>query len=104
MKYFVRLIDENGLFIEDDFVEELTEFTIETPCPAGFYLPKWDGEKWVEGGQAPEPVPIIPTEIEILQTENQKLKERIVATEQIAAETSNTQQQLLELLIEMEVI
>ncbi|MDF2881667.1 MAG: hypothetical protein K0R54_2224 [Clostridiaceae bacterium] len=46
---FVRKIDENGMFIEDTFVEELTEFTIETPCPQGFYNPRWDGEKWVEG-------------------------------------------------------
>lgn len=46
---FVRVIDENGLFRGDNFVETLTEFTIEIPCPSGFYLPKWDGEKWVEG-------------------------------------------------------
>ena len=46
---YVRVIDETGLFIEDTFVDELTEFTIETPCPAGFYKPKWDGESWVEG-------------------------------------------------------
>jgi hypothetical protein len=46
---YVRLIDENGMFIEDAFVEELTEFTIETPCPAGFYRPKWNGKEWVEG-------------------------------------------------------
>lgn len=101
---FVRIIDEQGFFISDEFVDELTPKTIETPCPAGFYHPKWDGEKWVEGGQAPEPTIPEPTDIEVLQAENQKLKERIVATEQIAAETSNTQQQLLELLIEMEVI
>ena len=46
---FVRIIDENGLFVEDAFVEELTDKTIETPCPSGFYHPKWDGTKWVEG-------------------------------------------------------
>lgn len=46
---FVRKIDENGFFIEDAFVEELTEFTIITPCPAGFYRPKWNGEAWEEG-------------------------------------------------------
>ena len=46
---FVRLIDKNGLFIEDTFVSELTEFTIETPCPSGFYLPRWNGEAWEEG-------------------------------------------------------
>lgn len=46
---FVRKIDKNGLFIEDAFVEEITEFTIETLCPSGFYHPKWNGETWVEG-------------------------------------------------------
>lgn len=55
MKY-VRIIDVEGFFIEDAFVDELTEFTIETPCPDGFYLPKWDGSRWVEGGTAPETV------------------------------------------------
>ena len=49
MKKFVRIIDENGLFQRDEFVEKLTEFTIEEPCQGGFYLPKWDGSKWVEG-------------------------------------------------------
>ena len=46
---YVRVIDENGMFVEDTFVEELTPCTIETPCPAGFYHPKWNGEEWVEG-------------------------------------------------------
>jgi hypothetical protein len=53
-KYFARIIDENGLFVCDDFVDELTEFTIETPCPDGFYLPKWNGTQWVEGKTAEE--------------------------------------------------
>ena len=61
-KHFVRIIDENGLFVCDDFVDELTEFTIETPCPDGFYLPRWDGEKWIEGGQAPtQQLRLLPT-------------------------------------------
>lgn len=55
--YFVRIIDESGLFVEDAFVEELTERTITTPCPDGFYWPRWDGEKWVEGGSPPELTP-----------------------------------------------
>ena len=46
---FIRIIDKNGLFIEDTFVEEITEFTIETPCPSGFYHPRWNGVEWVEG-------------------------------------------------------
>ena len=54
---YVRIIDSNGYFVCDDFVDELTEFTVETPCPDGFYLPKWDGTQWVEGGTAPTPIP-----------------------------------------------
>ena len=46
---FVRMIDKQGFFIEDAFVSVLTEFTIQESCPGGFYLPKWDGEQWVEG-------------------------------------------------------
>lgn len=52
--YFVRVIDENGLFVRDDFVDELTAFTVEAPCPGGFYLPKWDGTRWMEGMTADE--------------------------------------------------
>ena len=46
---FVRKIDEQGFFIEDTFAVELNEYTIETPCPSGFYRPKWNGTEWVEG-------------------------------------------------------
>lgn len=65
--YFVRIIDENGLFVDDVFVEELTEYTIETPVIGTFYHPKWNGTEWVEGGQPPEPVPQLPTDSERLQ-------------------------------------
>ena len=51
---FVRTIDSNGFFVEDAFVDELTEFTIEAPCPDGFYLPRWNGTAWVEGKTADE--------------------------------------------------
>lgn len=46
---FVRIIDENGFFLKDAFIDMLTEFTIQESCPGGFYLPRWDGEKWIEG-------------------------------------------------------
>ena len=75
---FVRIIDENGLFIEDAFVDELTEFTIETPCPDGFYHPKWDGSKWVEGGVAPEPTPQPPTAEERLEALESAMLEMIL--------------------------
>ena len=79
---YVRLIDENGLFIEDAFVEELTEFTIETPIPNGMYAvsgitPKWVGE-WVEVVAKPEiNVAVEPTEIEKLQIRQNATEEAI---------------------------
>lgn len=57
----------------------------------------------IEKLNQPEPE-LEPTEIEILKIENEKLKERLILTEQMVAETSITQQNLIELLIEMEVI
>lgn len=86
-KYFVRIIDSNGLFVRDDFVSSYNDdgtatlsdgsvvplsTVVETPCPPGFFWPKWDGAwdgnslkwnddaKWVEGGPAPEPPPPTP--------------------------------------------
>jgi glycine/D-amino acid oxidase-like deaminating enzyme len=64
--FYVRVIDENGFFLEDAFVSEITPLTIETLCPDGFYRPRWDGEKWVEGGAPPTPEPPIPTQEERL--------------------------------------
>lgn len=45
----VPVLDENGNTIPDPHY-------IETPCPNGFYHPKWNGAAWVEGGVKPEPV------------------------------------------------
>lgn len=77
---FVRIIDENGLFVKDAFADELTEFTIETPCPDGFYLPKWDGSQWVEGGTAPET--IIP-ELTIDEKVAQLAEQMVIAQKQL---------------------
>lgn len=52
--YYVRIIDLDGFFVEDAFVEELTERTIPTPCPSGFYKPKWNGTAWIEGATQAE--------------------------------------------------
>lgn len=83
-KIYVRIVDADGLFVRDDFVESYNDdgtatlldgsvvplsTVVETPCPPGFYWPQWDGSwdsdnlgwndgaKWVEGGTAPEPPP-----------------------------------------------
>ena len=64
-----RKIDPDGLFVED-FIADTQPVTdtgepdpvyIATPCPDGFYSPRWNGEAWVEGGTPPEPVPPEPT-------------------------------------------
>lgn len=82
MKY-VRIIDQNGMFVEDAFVEELTEFTIETVCQQGFILPKWNGSEWAEGGVKPTPIPIEPS-----------MEERLASVE-------NTQSQVIDVLAEI---
>ena len=73
---FVRKIDTNGFFIEDAFVDEITSDCIATPCPSGFYLPKWTGAEWVEGRTAAE-ITAIKNSVVIVPT----LDERMTATE-----------------------
>jgi hypothetical protein len=41
------IIDEEGEVIGQEPV--ISPFYISEPCPEGFYRPKWDGEKWIEG-------------------------------------------------------
>ena len=64
----LRIIDkETNLFIRDDFTyDPETEIGLDVEPAQGLYVPKWDGEKWVETGQAPEPTPQEPTELELL--------------------------------------
>ena len=64
----LRIIDkETHLFLRDDFTFDYeTEIGLDVTPTQGLYAPKWDGEKWVETGQAPEPLPQEPTEVELL--------------------------------------
>lgn len=51
MVQFTR-INEQGLYVEPVILEDpaqITDDLIATPCPEGFYIPKWDGSVWVEG-------------------------------------------------------
>jgi hypothetical protein len=53
-------VDKNGLYVEDVILkngDDIPDDCIATPCQDGFYRPKWDGAKWVEGGVAPIPTP-----------------------------------------------
>lgn len=73
----VKLIDEDGLYVEDVILEARPRNEegipdpqyIDVPVPEGFYWPKWNGTEWVEGGEAPAPVPLEPTETEVLQAQ-----------------------------------
>ena len=64
----LRIIDkQTHLFIRDDFTfDEETEIGLDVEPAQGLYAPKWDGDKWVEAGEAPEPTPQEPTELELL--------------------------------------
>lgn len=63
MKLFRKIDTVTGNFLEDVLFEshptledgELDPQYIEDAPAQGFYLPRWNGTEWVEGGQAPEP-------------------------------------------------
>lgn len=100
----VNVVSANGYIseVKNIALVEVTEFTITKPVTEFFWIPKWDFEllQWVEGGAEPEPqepTPQEPTELELL-------KQRLYDTGKIAADSNQSQQELLELLIEMEVI
>lgn len=72
MKLFRKIDTVTGNFLEDVLFEsrptledgELDQQYIEEAPKQGFYLPRWNGTEWVEGGQAPEPTepePQVPT-------------------------------------------
>ncbi len=46
-----RIIDkQTNLFIRDDFTfDESIEIGLDTAPAQGFFWPKWDGAKWIEG-------------------------------------------------------
>lgn len=123
----VRLIDDNGLFIEDAFVDEIPLLTeeiqtesnisvinetgeetfesvidveyinvldefgnvqydphyVETVCPSGFILPKWDGVEWVEGGVKPE-LTVEQKEVAYHERVVELIRERYSANDEIA--------------------
>ena len=68
MKLFRKIDPITGNFIEDVIFEShptvldaegntvLDAQYVEEAPKQGFYLPRWNGTEWVEGGQAPEPV------------------------------------------------
>ena len=80
----LRIINkQTGVFLRDDFTfDKNTEIGLEVDPAQGFYHPKWDGEKWVEGL----------TETEIMTIKNQSveqqptIEERVTEIEQVTTE------------------
>ena len=68
VKLYRKIDPITGNFIEDVIFEShptvldaegntvLDAQYVEQAPQQGFYLPRWNGAEWVEGGQAPEPV------------------------------------------------
>lgn len=76
-------IDENGFFLEDVILEDednTPNNCIETKCPEGFYLPRWNGKEWIEG--------LTQAEIDKIKnvTQEPTLEERINALEMLELE------------------
>ena len=82
MKLFRKIDITTGNFIEDVIFElhptvldaegntVLDAQYVEEAPKQGFYLPRWNGTEWVEGGQAPDPVepePQAPSEAERIE-------------------------------------
>ena len=70
-----RIINkQTGLFLRDDFIfDKETEIGLEVTPAQGFYHPKWDGGKWIEGL----------TEAEITAIKNQHVEQQPIIEEQI---------------------
>lgn len=80
-----RIIDkETKQFLRDDFhFNPETEIALTAPPSQGLYIPKWNGETWVEGRNAAEIAPLVAAKAEakaIVVNENNiraKLKAQI---------------------------
>ena len=76
----LRIIDKQTyLFIRDDFdFDEETEIGLDVTPAQGLYIPKWDGEKWVEGATQEEI-----DELTKPQPQEPTIEERLAQTEEL---------------------
>ena len=79
-----RIINkQTGMFLRDDFTfNQETEIGLEVTPAQGFYHPKWDGEKWIEGLTEAEFLAIKNQSVEVAPT----LEERVTEIEQVTTE------------------
>ena len=80
----VWIYDENKVFVEYKFVEEVIENMTTVPLLVGYVKPTFTGREWIEGAtdeevkaweEANKPKPQEPNEIELLKEEVILLKE-----------------------------
>ena len=73
----VDVTDEEGTITQVEEIQPLLDAEgnqrldpqyVEEAPPQGLYLPRYLNGVWVEGGQAPEPVPQAPSEAERIET------------------------------------
>lgn len=57
----ITQVEETRPLLDAEGNQQLDPQYVEEAPKQGFYLPRWNGTEWVEGGQAPEPVPQVPT-------------------------------------------
>ena len=70
----IKIDLSTGLMIDVVSPDEVGEDIVETPCPDGFYLPKWDGEKWVEGKTADE-IAAIQADVTVEKTDSERISD-----------------------------
>lgn len=80
-----RIINKyTGMFLRDDFTfNEETEIGLEVNPAQGFYLPKWDGVKWVEALTAEE-IQALKPQISYDQLVSDLIRERYTVDQELA--------------------
>ena len=81
----LRIINnQTGVFLRDDFTfNENTEIGLNVEPAQGFYLPKWDGEKWVEALKTEE-IHALKPQINYDQLVSDLIRERYTIDQELA--------------------
>jgi hypothetical protein len=80
-----RIINkQTGVFLRDDFTfDKNTETGLNVNPAQGFYLPKWDGEKWVESLTAEE-IQALKTQISYDQLVSDLIRAKYTVDQELA--------------------
>ncbi len=98
--FFCKIDQVTGLWLEDTIhdappVNDTGEHDptyIAVPCPEGFYLPRWDGGRWVEGKT--------PQEIAVAQGISDPQKSTEEKLDELAANVTDAMTAIMVLSIE----